>query len=346
MSMPHTKFREQVLAALKLSKAMRPGAHLHLLYTPELHDPVPEAADARRDAARIRIPNHIAAIRPPDDGLPSLITLDTRRVAPYLLEHDAALDDPLLETSIGQAHAEAALGARADAHLDNADPELAAGSIGGWIVSEESAAQLARRIASFSAGWVTDEGRRPRQRQWVRWTQPQVLCSLWPLLSLEQRAALLGTGAWVASDAAGQVHAFTATDGSDPAPQPAELDAAQAAVLRNIPLVQELLAAWRQLAQHHVPCLPADAEHRLHLHLQEAQRLDLPDSEVPVYALTAASLLAGATQTQQWQALLECARDQGPPFTLHLQQLPQDFWQRWLPEAGHRLTESTTGIPA
>lgn len=346
MSVPYATFREQVLVALERAKTARPSAHLHLLYTPELHDPVPEAGDSRRDAARIRIPSHIAAIRPSDDGLPRLITLDTRRVAPYLLEHDAALDDPLLEASIDQAHAEAALGARADAHLDNADPELAAGAVGGWIVSDESATQMAQRIASFSAGWVADEGHRPRQRQWMRWTQPQVLCSLWPLLSPEQRAALVGTGVWVAFDVAGRVRAFTAADGSDHTPRPAELDAAQSAVLRNIPLVQELLAAWSQLAQDRGRGLPADAEHRLHLHLQEAQRLELPGSEVPVYALTAASLLAAATQSPQWQALLERARDLGPPFTLHLQQLPQDFWQRWLPEVGHQLTQSTTGTPA
>lgn len=346
MSAPHATFREQVLAALKQAKTARPGSHLHLLYTPELHDPVPGAGDSRRDAARIHIPGHIAAIRPSDDGLPRLVTLDTRRVAPYLLEHDAALDDPLLEASIGQAHAEAALGARVDAHLDNSDPELAAGAVGGWIVSDESATQTAQRIASFSAGWVTDEGHRPLQRQWMRWTQPPVLCSLWPLLSPEQRATLVGTGVWVAFDAAGRVHAFTAADGSDHTPRPAELDAAQSAVLRNIPLVQELLPAWRQLARDRGRGLPADAEHRLHLHLQEAQCLKLPHSEVPVYALAAAPLLAGATQSPQWQALLERARDQGPPFVQHLQQLPQDFWQQWLPEAEHRLTENTTGNPA
>jgi hypothetical protein len=339
MSVPHRTFREQVLATLKRAKIWRTDAHIHLLYTPELHDPLPEATDARREAVRIRIPNHVLAVQPEANCQPRLITLDTRRVRPYLLEHDPALDDPLLESSINQAHDEAVLGVRADAQLDNSDPELATGVVGGWIVGEETASEMAQRIGRFSAAWLPYDLQRGLQRRWVRLTQPHVLCGLWPLLNAEQRADLLGTAEWVAFDASGQVRTFAAerNDAGDNAPAHAvlapQLNAAQAAVLRNLSLVQELLPAWRQFAQDHNRALPADAEQRLHFLLQEAQRLKLPDSEVPVYALTAAPLPAGATQTPEWQMVLERAQVQGPPLLEHLQHLPPSFWQQWLPSS-------------
>ena len=154
------RFRDHLLQAIRPAKEAQPDAHLHLVYTPELHAPLGGAADERRDVAL----------------LPRFITLDARRVAGHLHEEDSGFDDPLFESSIGQSHAEAFMGARHDVHAGNDDRELAAGAIGGWVLSRQTAAELAARVARFSDARFTEQA----GRLWVRWTQPDVFNALWP----------------------------------------------------------------------------------------------------------------------------------------------------------------------
>ena len=74
-------FRKPLIEALRAVKAQQPETLLHLLYSPELADPLTLIDDARRETALIRPPSlatHI--ITPQKQNLPRLITLDCLRI--------------------------------------------------------------------------------------------------------------------------------------------------------------------------------------------------------------------------------------------------------------------------
>jgi hypothetical protein len=171
-------FRRQLLAAIHEAKARQPDALVHLLYAPELADPLELADDARRDTAMLRHPLETPA--GPKQSQPRLVTLDCRRVARYLLETDPGIDDPLLESSITQAHAETILGESVQRVLTNDVPGLSEGSVCGWIISRDTASPLAARINACSNLFDTQQGRR-----WIRWYAPACITGLWPGLSDE-----------------------------------------------------------------------------------------------------------------------------------------------------------------
>lgn len=322
-------FRRCVLQAVRPFKEARPDARLHLLYTPELHDPLTAAADERRDVALLRAPKYLNVVEAEPEGLPRFITFDAARVAGQSLEQDAGFDDPLFDSSIVQAHAEAFLGARHDVHAGNDDRELAAGVIGGWVLSRQTAAELAARVARFSDARLTDQA----GRTWVRWTQPDLFNALWPLLQPEQREALLGDAVWFTVDAAGTVCRYAAEGrhGIHDAPTPAlaSLNAQQAAAVRNAPLVRELRERWQALCLESGARLPANTERLLHERVWQAQSLGLGAEAVAIYVLTSVQLKPGATQDPRWQEAIANARRQGSSLLNEWTRLPAQFWAEW-----------------
>lgn len=323
------RFRDSVLQAIRSIKGVRPEAHLHLVYTPELHDPLYSASDERRDLALLRAPRHLNVVEAEPECLPRFITLDATRVAGYLLEQDSGLDDPLFESSIAQAHAETFLGARHDVHAGNDDRELATGAIGGWVVSRQTAAELAARVARFSDARLTDQA----DCAWVRWTQPDVFNALWPLLQPEPRDALLGDAVWFTIDAAGTVRHYAAEGrhGIHDAPTPvlASLNAQQAAAMRNVPLVRELHERWQALCLESGARLPANAERLLHERVWQAQALGLGAEAVAICVLTSVQLKPGATQDPRWHEAIANARRQGSSLLNGWARLPAQFWAEW-----------------
>lgn len=328
------RFRTPLIDALRAARAQHPDAHLHLLYSPELADPLALIGDTRREAALINPPVHnVPIVEPPKENRPRLITLDCLRVAPYLLETDAALDDPLFEASVSQAVAETALQQRPDTELENDEPVLAEFAIGGWLLTRESAADVASRIHRYSY-FHAKEG----LRAWIRWTNPVYLNAMWPTLKAEQKQMLLGEAVWLVFDAAGQLRRYASNDptasvdaNETVAPKIADriLDAQQTQLIKNMLPVRDLLARWQTLCEARGERLPNDAEQQLHALLGEAQRYALDADSVTLYVLTAVQLKPSATEDAEWIACARNAGSDGLPLRDRIEHLSDDFWQRW-----------------
>lgn len=332
-----TEFRAAVLEQLTAAKAAMPDAHIHLLYAPELADPLQLVDDGKREAARIRplfMQTHW-----PEKALPRLVTLDCRRVAAYMLETDPALDDPLLEASITQAHAELHLGNRVQPVLTNDSPGMAERSVCGWIVSPESAKAFAARI-----NWQSGQPHPRHRSRWVRWYMPDHLNALWPTMSAPQRQALLGQATWLAHDAMGWLFRYTADaipqgeTAVDPQDAP-RLTEQQWQTADNVPVVTELTRAWQRLCDAEGRPLPADATQRLHRHVAAARRLGLDAENLALYAMTVAQLPEGAAQAPEFVEMVRQIVSRGGTLVSGLRELPEDFWQRHAPRSEARPQE-------
>ena len=200
----HT-YRQTLLRAVLAIRAGKPIAHIHLIYTPELQDPLNLVTDTRRETALVHAPTHSKFILPFKENAPRLLTLDCRRVAPYLLETDPALDDPAFEHSITQSHAETCLAQSHDRGLNNDEREFSDRAVGGWLVGTESARTLAARLYNFPSD----------RRSLVRWTHPSVLGTLWPTMTSEQRFLLLGDATWLVFDDNSVLQQFAITPGPE-----------------------------------------------------------------------------------------------------------------------------------
>lgn len=327
------RFRQTLLDAVASLKATRSGAQLHLLYVPELVDPLSLVEDAVRDMALIRPPLNVVSAAPDKDKLPRVITLDCRRVAAYFLETSPDIDDPLFESSITQAHAETCLQQKHDAELQNDERELSELSIGGWILSCEPASTIALRIHKFAHLILSNE-----QRYWVRWSNPVYLSALWPAMTAAQRWALLGDAVWLAFDATGQLRHYSATeveiahkasDTVNPLYAVRCLSREQSLTVKNVPLVRDLLPRWQSLCEERGERLPIDAERQLHAHVQAAQQCRLDAESVAIYALTAVQLRPGATQDEDWLGMVRRAGANALPLSDLMGRLPDEFWERW-----------------
>jgi hypothetical protein len=319
-------FRRQLLDALHDARALRPKAQLHLLYAPELADPLALAEEPRRDTARMRPPR--VAADWPEQAWPRIVTFDCRRVAPYLLETDASLDDPLLEASITHAHAEVWLGQRVRVEVTNDDPGMAQSAVCGWIVSAESAAQMSERIQRHAA--LFNSGNR---RRWVRWYQPACIGLLWPLLTPLQQQALLGPAAWLAHDAAGRLQCFESDAAARLESQESTrfLSVAQWAAVDNQEVVADLVRRWQALCAAEARELPPDAAHRLHGLVQQARGHRLDAEDLAVFALLSVQLREGATSSPEFLRLLDSAQAAGGALRDVLADLSELFWRRYLP---------------
>ena len=324
-----TSFRAQLLTSIKAAKAQQAEANLHLLYIPELSDPLELVEDSRRISALLRPASHSPLSGIESERLPRLITFDCKRVAAYLFESDVALDDPLFEASITQAHAEWCLNQRVDAELENDDRVFADVTIGGWLLSNDSAETIAKRIQDYST--LHADG---AQRHWVRWYNPVYLSALWPTLHPEQRYALLGNTTWITFDATGQLQRYAASALSEQKTGVStyglrRIDLVQAETLKNVPLVHDLLQAWQTLCAEQDRSLPPSAEQDLHLHVLAAQRYRLDAESVAIYVMTAVQLKPGATEDAEWVQLMRHSANNGLLLRDMLEELPDRFWEQW-----------------
>jgi hypothetical protein len=293
------------------------------VYTPELQDPLDLVGDDRRLLAPIQAPQHLNATTPRGANFPRLITLDCRRVASYLLETDPGLDDPAFEHSVTQSFAESVLAQSHDHELANDERDYSGNAIGGWIISTDSARVLAQRLSNYAI----------HQGALVRWTNPSVLSTLWPTMTPEQRSALLGGATWLAFDENGKLKRFAAgarDEGAGPigAAGP-RLDGRQLRMLKNVPLVRDLHARWKEMAEEQRRALPDDAQQRLHAHVDRAQRAGLDADSVAMYVMVAVQLKAGAVDDPEWTDLVGRAGREGLALRDLLDTLSDPFWERY-----------------
>ena len=324
----HT-YRETLLRAIHAIRATEPAAHIHLVYTPELQDPLNLVGDTRRDTALIQAPAHLNAVVPDKENASRLLTLDCRRVAAYLLETDPGLDDPAFEHSITQSHAEVCLAQSHDRELNNDERDFSDCAIGGWLVGAESAKTLAARLHNFSR----------RHRQWVRWTNPSVLNALWPTMTPEQRFAMLGDATWLAFDGGGSLHRYAGWADAATAASPTRpaavvtytpgLDGRQTQTLKNVPLVRDLFASWKAMREEQGKKPPATAEQQLHTLVSRAQQVGLDVESVAIYAMVAVQLKPGAIDDVEWTSLVSQAAHQGLALRDLLDTLSDPFWDRY-----------------
>jgi hypothetical protein len=341
MSMGIQSFRQALLTTLGPLRAARPNASLHLVYVPELADPLSLGGDVARQSSPIRAPLRHRPFAPKDHKLPRVISLDCRRVAAFLLETSADIDDPLFESSIVQAHAE-------QVHQDvphhvpaNDEAHFVQSSIGGWILSSEPAMAIAARISRFSLS-TRDDG----SSHWMRWFDPVFATSMWPVLSPVQKAALLGDAVWIVCAAGGRLLVLSAGDADRAEPNEGllpdvnplkRLDGTQSDTARHVPQVRDLMARWQALCEDQGRPPRPNAHGLLHLHVEQAHGLGLGHESVAVYSLAAMQLQAGVQADERWAALAAHSARAGIPFGDCLAELPDEFWERWCigAPAGH-----------
>lgn len=322
--------RAAVLEALATGLKSAPGAQLHLVYIPELSDPLTLADDGRRAFALIQPPTGSLAIRP--DRAARLITLDCTKVAAYLLETHPALDDPLLESSITQAWQETAGRAAHDRALHNDELDLSNLAIGGWIVSNESASVIAQRFRHAAPNHRTGG-----HTYWVRWFCPDHLHTLWPTLTAPQRTSLLGDATWVGIDPFGQVKVYRADDPEEHASAPGnahkakQLSRDQILAVEEVPTVRDILERWRDQAELEGRPMPPNATARVQSLILEARDLGLRGPGLTAYALQALPLPEQARSDSDWLAAISALMAEGLPLTELHERLPPQFWQRWQP---------------
>lgn len=333
-----TEFRTRVLAAIQEVKRDQPDAYLHLVYAPELADPLGLVNDDRRDAAHLLAMNGMKMTWP-KEAWPRLITLDCRRIAAYLLENDPALDDPLLEASITQAHAEVCLDGGVNVMATNDDPGFAANAVCGWVVTPETALQVASRInrvSTPSRELVFQSGEKYRvDRRWVHWYQPEYFSALWPTMEDEERKALLGPALWLTHTVTGDLQRYS-TDATD-APGPFEnhsallkLRVAQWEAMDNAPIVKQLTKKWQALCEQRQRPLPKDAAEQLHRHVKAARDHGLDGEDLALYALLAVRLIPGATQTPVFVQMVQQVRARDGSMREGMRSLPDDFWEHYV----------------
>jgi hypothetical protein len=318
--------RQQLLQEIALARQGGAATYLHLLYTPELYDPLGLVGDTRRASAAIRPGAALKAVAAEPEKAPRLLTLDCRRVASYLLESDPALDDPAFEASITQSHAEICGAQARDKLVQNDENELSEFSIAGWFVSAEDAAALAARFKLFSF----------QHRGWVSWTHPAFVHALWPTMSGAQRHAMLGGTIWLALSLDGELRRYAAAAGfaqseaADPAAG-AALDARQARMVRNVPLVRDLMLGWQTMREGQGQQLPGNAEQILHAHVLGAQDHGLDSDAVAMFAMTIVQLKDGASTDAEWTAMMRNVADHGAALRDRLAYLSDEFWERYVP---------------
>jgi hypothetical protein len=320
--------RQTLLRAVHAICKAQPAAQIHLIYTPELQDPLNLVGDTRRDVAFIHAPTRLKVIAPDREKAPRVVPLDCRRVAACLLEGDPGLDDPEFEHSIKQSHIEICLDQPHDAELSNDEREFSEYAIGGWLIGTESAKTLSVRLRNFSN----------QQRSWIRWTNPSVLSALWPTMTHEQRFTLLGDATWLAFDITGTLRHYAgnggvATASADQAAAPRPfipgLDQQQIQMLKNVPLVRDLIRSWKAMLEEQEKKLPANAEQLLHVHVRRAQQVGLAAESVAICTMVAVQLKPGATDDAEWIKLVRHAAADGLDLRDLLDTLSDVFWDRY-----------------
>jgi hypothetical protein len=339
-----TRILESILAALKA----HPDAFVHLVYAPELSDPLELVEDARRDVARLTpqmagaMPRWPVEAKP--EAQPRLVTLDVRRVASYLEATHPALDDPLLEASISRAYAESFEGAGVDSLVTHDAPGLAERAVCGWIVGTQEAGGLSQRLKAQSAALRQAESpsapfvpASPAER-WVRWYRPENITTLWPLLDAQQQEALLGGAVWLSLDATRHLKELKAAPslGVASARGYPVLKMAQWQALDNVRVVTQLTRQWADWCAGHDRALPADASQRLHRYVQAGRDLGIDGDDLAVYALLGVRLAPGALDDPQLKRLTASALACDAGMRSVLDALPEAFWATYAQDLAPR----------
>jgi hypothetical protein len=324
-------FRLEILRLIKAAKFRLPLAYVHLVYAPEVSDPLELAQDSKRDVALIRAP--YGTREWPVASVPRLITLDCRRVAAYLLESDTSIDDPLLESSISTAHADIFQNKIDPVLLLNEEPGLVQSAVCGWIISNDSATRFAARIGS-----VASQNTNSTRRKSLRWYDPEFILSLWPSLSHEQRHALLGDADWIACNAANGVLHFRAEQAiqvEDPNSSSAHrrLSAKQLQTVENVAVVSALVMNWKSMCEDDGGTLAADATKKMHAHVVVGQSYGLDGDDLAIYAMIAVQLPQEATSAPEFTGILATMKAENLALRDALHQLPDIFWRRYPPIA-------------
>lgn len=317
-------FRRAILDAITAVKAHQPQSCLHLVYAPELADPLELLGESKREVALIKpaIPD-VAGW--PEDACPRLITLDCRRVAAYFLETDAGMDDPLMESSISQSYAESLLGQRVNILQTNDDPGQAERAVCGWIVSPETAAQISVRISASSSGMDIQ-----RRRSGVRWYNPDYLEVLWPTLTATQKQDLLGQGVWIAHEGNGRLKTYASEHEAawnTLPPSVVRLDTMQWLQLENVPLVQQLFQQWKNLCHETARPLQSDAQEQLHQWVHRARQIGLDGEDIAVYAIAAMQMPSRLAEDAELIAAVKNAVQQGDKLSQSLPALLDRYWE-------------------
>jgi Domain of unknown function (DUF4123) len=312
-------YRRHVLDTLRDARNRRPQSRLFLLYLPGYDDPL---ALAEQEP-----PQRTTALVPwgKDFGYepahwPRVIELDCRKVAAYLLETDPAIDDPLLEETIARAHQGLSTPA--------ADPDVDEGSaiaICGWLVSPESAQDIARRFAQASQRFHPSTS----SKTWLRWHDPRMVRLLWPTLNSAQRLALLGSGlAWVAPEPTGHLVQFDASpDASNETPPKALfMQALQWARVGRFGLINQLVEAWRERAGWP---LPRHAMELLHRHVAQGQWWGLRGRDLTAFVFAAIELQDGFERDPRLLTVVGRSLLERGTFRDRLDELPADFWVKY-----------------
>lgn len=306
-----------------------PGAGLHLLYDPAFDDPLDLNAEGRnpRNTAFIPWTTSAGEVK---QFFPRVIELDCTKVAAYLLESDAALDDPLLEASITLAHAQTHGLSEPDTESDPS----AGRSVCGWLVSLDSCNTIAQRFASSMRRRDPFVG----HDYFLRMHDPRVQTQLWPGWTDEQKAGLLGMQLiWITQDSIGHLTVLRApqlllpegeegrltqralTSGFRPAPE-------QWAKTHRVALVNRLIELWRERIDQP---LPRHATDELHRHVERGEAYGLDGADLQLYVMTALELHAGFDQDQHFrQAVAEATQEPGTLADL-MQALPGEFWEQY-----------------
>jgi hypothetical protein len=308
-----------MLRGLRTALNQSPAAGLFLLYSPGADDPLglrDPVAPPNEDMAAV----HAPAARPhartssriPCGQLPAehqsrVIELDCRKVAAYLLESHPGLDDPLFEESVALADA------YAQGQPASETEEARGRHVAGWLVSTDSAAEIARRFARAERPLQT----RAAMGYGLAWHDPRVLAGLWPGMSARQRLTLLGEHTeWFAVDAAGQLQRWFAGGAHAPAGDiqthapagdiqthapasdmqthaPVVINVAQAEHLQDAPAVLRFLELWREHRAAAGQTLPGNAQAHLHQHVRRARQLGLDGEDLQTYVFFAITLRPG-----------------------------------------------------
>ena len=324
--MNFSDFREEIVRLIRQAKVRLPASHIHLVYAPEISDPLHLAEDARRDTALIRVAGRTDDW--PEQSLPRIVTLDCRRVAGYLLETDPGIDDPILESSISHAHSTVFLDQVDELLLLNENPGLVRSPVCGWIIAPYDAKTLARRLGTNLRG-ANNRGNA------LRWYDPDFMVALWPILSQEQQHAILDTSEWITCNATNGILQFKGNKSGQPDVYFAHrlLNSEQLQVVDNIGVVNSLLLNWKTMCEVEDRVLPKDATQQMHRHVQEGQRYGLDSDDLAIFTMTAVQLAAGATAAPEFKAILERMKDECLALRQALKLLPDIFWQRYQPIA-------------
>ena len=311
-------FRRKIIAAIRAALEGDTARYVHFVYSPELIDPLTLLDDAKRETALIRPPNLRESLR--DSKFPRLITFDCRRVASYMFETSDIFDDPLFEASISQTYAEVINGDVVDLTVINENTGPSVGAACGWIVSRETATELAARIARNSY-LLHPSG----VRHWIRWNNPIHISILWQTLTSTQKQVLLSDARWIAFDLTRRLRTYKCDEESREIKdgvstfkfideQWARYEAAP--VVGS--LVEKMIAADDAVAE--------DIVERLYRHLKNARYKGLHREDRRLYAMTLVHVHEGADQVKEWAALVERVLNGETKMRDGLADLSEEFW--------------------